>query len=976
MIRERYEPLGVVGRGAQGEVLRALDHQHDRIVALKVRAVASADERAALLSEARILLAVRPHPNLPLVREDFFDGDRYVMVMDWVEGSPLSAEHGFGHVVSALADVASALDHLHAQGVAHRDVKPNNILVDTEGRAVLVDMGIAASAGIAGTGGVTGTRGYIAPEVAGGEAAGPAADIFGLAATAYAVLTGAPPAPGVAPTWGDLSERDAARVEAALAAGLSTDPAGRPATASALVEALRAPDSPTNLTPEPDAFIGRASAVAEVAALVRAERIVTLAGPGGIGKTRLALRVASDVARAFPDGVWLVELAPVADAGALDQVVARAVGAREVAGETTRATLLEHLREQTALVILDNCEQVVAAVADLGEALRAGAPRVHVLATSRELLGVSGEHVWQVPPLGDDSAVLFRERASRHGLDADGDVVERICERLDGLPLAIELAAARARTLPLDQIEARLGDRLELLRGGRRTADARQQTLRALVDWSYDLLDDAEREVFAGAGVFVGGIAPDMLAEVSGDEVLDVVERLTDKSLLSLRSGRYVMLETIREYALERLRVSGEEPGLRARHRDAFLGLAERAAPHLVTADQAEWFARLDAEHDNVRAALSMIAAEADGARAVRMTAAMWRYWDLRGHFTEGRRWLEVALNLSADETSDERARVLTYAGVLAHQQGDLAVAGARYEGALAVARAHGHRTSAADALHNLGTIAIMTGDPARAAALYDEALAIRRADGDPGRIADSLTNLGLLATDRGALDEARALLSECLGIYEQIGDRAGVADTLSNLALIDEAAGDLGRARDHHAKSLALRRELGDRWGIAASLANLGANARDLDAVEDAREFLAEALPIQRDLGAPDLIAFSLVVLATIAVAEGDRDEAVDALGEALALVENIGDEARTAECFEAVAALAGDAEAARLLATARVLRQSAGAPPSPADAARIAAIHARQGIASRGMVGTEVETGLSRAEALILAQTVLDRS
>jgi non-specific serine/threonine protein kinase len=966
LIRDRYEPIETVGAGGQGHVLLALDRLHDRRVAIKIRPAGDAAERQALLGEARILLSLRPHPLLPLVREDFFDSDRYCLVMDWVEGRTLQdvlAERGspglpLDEVLVWLGDVAEALDHLHGSDppVVHRDVKPANIVLASNGRAVLVDLGIAATSGSADAGGHS--RGYTAPEIASGVAASPPADVFGLAATAFALLTGAPPRAGTRPRWKGMRKERARLVEAALRRGLALDPARRPATASELIASMRAETMPPgNLPLQLTTFVGRETETADVARLVRAARLVTLTGPGGIGKTRLALAAASDELARFPDGVWFVDLAALTDADLVPRSVASVVGVKEEPGEDLADALTGHLATRTALIVLDNCEHLVAACAAVVQTVLRAAPNVSVLATSREPLGVGGETTWRVPPLtvpgerdagagSSDSVRLFVDRARlvnpsfAPDESAVNDVVD-VCRRLDGIPLAIELAAARTNVLSPAEISARLSDRFRLLAAGKGAAPDRQRSLRAVVDWSYDLLADAERVLLRRLAIFAGGCTLDAAERVCNGEgqILDVLSQLVDKSLVTIDDTttptRYGMLETIRSYAHERLTDAREFDELTARHRAWCIGLVEEIESVLDGPGQAAAMDTLEVEHDNIRAALgSVAAAPGDGAR---IAAAMWRFWDVRGYLTEGRTWLQRSLTAPEALPLPLRARTFRAAGGIALTLGEYETARAHCEQALALARDAGDRTLMASALNALAIAAGAQSDFAREWTLYEESLTLWRELGNKRGIAVTLGNLGTTAYEQGDVERARPLLLESLALRRELGDRQGLASSLNSLALVAGARGDHDEENALYEECLALWRELGYKRGVAIATLNMGTAAEARGDVAAARPLLEESVDALRELGVQWDLAEALLSLGMLEHQTGDGERAVSLVREALQIRAGLGDKRGLAECLESLGMISGGDHAVRALAAAASLREALGAEAAPERRAAI---------------------------------------
>jgi predicted ATPase/DNA-binding winged helix-turn-helix (wHTH) protein len=717
----------------------------------------------------------------------------------------------------------------------------------------------------------------------------------------------------------------------------------------------RAHNLPRALT----SFVGREGEAVEVRALLATTPLVTLTGPGGSGKTRLALRVAADVKAAAgaaggagpggharspspdaPDGVWFVDLAPVADGALIPRAVAAAVGVREVPGQPLPAILAGALRQRALLLVLDNCEHLVDACAHLVETLLRAAPRLRVLTTSREPLRAAGEAVYRVPPLaapdaaGDESAErvavypavrLFVERARSvqpafRLTAANAAAVAQVCRRLDGLPLAIELAAARIRVLSPAQLVARLDDRFALLTGGDRTAVRRQQTLRASLDWSYELLTGAERTLLRRLAVFAGGCTLEAAEAVGNDEaagfavregeavgtadVLDLLTSVVDKSLVVVEeepgpdpalpaaagddppgSLRYRSPETVRRYALERLDASGEAGRARAAHARFFLDLAERAAPELGGRRQAGWHARLETEHDNLRAALTWSVQTGDAERALRLVAALHWFWYRRRYWEEGYAWPARVLALpGAQEPTPLRARVLESAALFA-----------------------------------------MWREPAAALAMWEESVAINRRHGRLSRTAQTHTFQAWLLVRLGRLNEAHARAAAALSLAESAADGDGCANALALLAAVAARRGEHAAAREHHEAALALRRASGDV--SARSLLLLDTAKAAFLAGEDAlaRARGEEALRTAREAGIRQAVEEELRLIARVALAQGDlatataraaelvvhaRGQGTGAEVDALALLAQVnhaaGDAARAAARYAEVLELA----------------------------------------------------------------------
>jgi predicted ATPase/class 3 adenylate cyclase len=682
--------------------------------------------------------------------------------------------------------------------------------------------------------------------------------------------------------------------------------------------------TPNNLPQQVTSFVGRERVLAEAKKALAATRLLTLTGVGGLGKTRLSLQIAADVIDDYPDGVWLVELAAVADPQIVPQAVASVLGVKEEPARSVLDALVAHAKDRRLLILLDNCEHVVDACARLAERLLAGTTALEIVASSREPLRIAGETVYALPPLTlpaaaasvgvdtvlqSEAARLFVERAQSvkpaFAVTAqDAPALADICRRLDGIPLAIELAAARTGTLPLQAIAARLTDRFALLTRGSRTALPRQQTLRAMIDWSHDLLEHAEQQLFLRLSVFAGGFTLDAAEALGADDardVLDLLGALVDKSLVELDAGgaRYRLLETVREYARERLQASGAQTYWRARHFAWCLALCETAEPHLTGASQQAWLDRLAAEHDNLRAGLAWSTADAgDAAGALRLAAALWLFWYVRGHVSEGRASLDAALAASAGaDAPPVRAKALRGAGVLAYHQGDYAASRRFHEACLAILRQQDDQRGIASSLGSLGIVAYDLGEYGNARALLEQSLAIQRRLGDRRGTAMSLNNLGGLLCDQGDHAAARPLHEESLAIKRELGDRRGIAMSLNNLGDVASHEGDLARARSLHEESLAIRRELGDQWGIAMSLSNLGDVALHRSDLASARALHHECLAIRRTLGDRRGMADSLEALAFIAVESGDAERALRIFGAAERLREEIRAPLQTSE-------------------------------------------------------------------------------
>jgi predicted ATPase len=652
-------------------------------------------------------------------------------------------------------------------------------------------------------------------------------------------------------------------------------------------------------------LIGRDHEATSVVRLLLSEQVhlLTLTGPGGVGKTRLALEVAGRSRNAFANGVAFVPLAPLRDAALFPSVLAQTLGIKEVAGEAPRQTLVQHLRDRQMLLVLDNFEHLPTA-APVVAALVGACPKLTALVTSRAPLHLSGEHQFPVPtlPLPDVASQsparvlkqstpaleLFRQRAQAvmptfELTDTNAATVARICRRLDGLPLAIELAAARVKLFPPQALLARLDRGLHLLAGGARDLPERQQTLRDTVAWSYDLLNPAEQALFRRLAVFAGGCTLEAVEDVCGSEaeeqvessVLEALASLVDNSLLVSLSGsstfqeedeepRFTMLETIREYALERLEASGEVEEAQRKHAHYYLALAEPAQPQASGRwNEGEWwwgFTRIEREHDNLRAALGWTVRNREVETGARLAIALWWFWLERGYLSDGRRWM--AALLAPD-------RVEGQSGETPHALPAL---------------------TKAYLLHVAGVLASAQGDYDHAAALYEEAMSVYREMGHNKGVGASLRALGIVAYERGDYDRAVRLHQQALALNREFGTTFGIAWSLRALADAVREQGDLSRARMLLEESLALSRDKEHAWNIARTLASLGSVECEVGEHAQASRLYEESLELARRMGVNHTILPCLEGVARVAVAQGRMERAARLWGAAAALREDMG--------------------------------------------------------------------------------------
>ena len=679
--------------------------------------------------------------------------------------------------------------------------------------------------------------------------------------------------------------------------------------------------APHNLPPQVTSFIGREPELAEVRQRLAEHRLVTLTGPGGSGKTRLALQVAAAVAPEFPSGVCFVALTAISDPGLVAATIAQALNLAEAAGRSLVDQLKDYLQTKALLLVLDNFEQVTTAAPLVGELL-AACGRLKVLATSRAALHVSGEQLYPVPPLpipardqpvSPESAAqcaavaLFVQRAQAvkpaFSLTPESaPAVAEICQRLEGLPLAIELAAARIRLLPPSAMLSRLENRLEFLTDGGRDLPARQQTLRNAIAWSHDLLTAEEQQLFRRLSVFVGGGTLEAVAAVAGSgtaegPLLDRLGSLLDKSLVrevedTEGQPRLVMLELLREFAAEQLAASGEAPTLRHQHAAFFLALAEQAEGSAESGGQVRWLNRLEQEHDNLRAALewSRSAAEA-GDICVRLASSLGLFWEARGHFSEGRERLATILTLDAAQgPTPVRAKLLARAAELAYRQSDYPATITLAEESLTISRGLGDQPRTASALIKLANALTEQGNYGRATRHLEEALGLWRELRDRHGIARALISLGWVALRSGEHQLATARLEEALALSRELGDARSMGFELAGLGELALREGDYARATQLMEESLALRRQSGHKWGVGGALGRLGWVAMRERDWESAAARLTESLKVRQEISDKGGTAWCLERLAGIAIVQGRAERAVRLLGAAAALRAAIG--------------------------------------------------------------------------------------
>jgi predicted ATPase/DNA-binding SARP family transcriptional activator/tetratricopeptide (TPR) repeat protein len=745
----------------------------------------------------------------------------------------------------------------------------------------------------------------------------------------------------------------------------------------------------TNLPIPLSSFVGRTRETAEIKRLLTVSlrqngkngsdkkgtvRLLTLMGAGGSGKTRLAIQTATDLIDSFDHGVWWVELAALGDGALVARAVAKVLGVRETAEVSVIQSVANFVGDKQMLVVIDNCEHLIEPCAQLASALLERCPNLQILATSREALNITGEMLWHVPTfavpdpakltlvdllINFESLRLFSERAAavQPGFTLTADnakAVVEICQRLDGIPLAIELAAARVKLLSVEQIATyltrELGARFELLTQGSRAAMPRHQTLRATIDWSYALLDEAERLLFRQVAVFRGGFTLELLQKVvaanrqgnqrAGASILDLLAQLVDKSLVLVEGygeqNRYRMLETLREYALEHFPSAAELQRYQQQHAETFLQLAEEAEPNLHRAQQETWLNRLEAEHDNLRAALEHFLARGDSEKALRLSTLLLRFWEVRGYVSEGRNWLKVALADRGTAPEGVLARALNAAGWLAFRQGDLAYARQVHEEALWVFELAEEEIGVADTLCYLAGIDMDQGHYERVQKRLEDALALYRVSNHQLGIANAHNRLANLAWDQDRFADAIEYHRSNIAIYQSLDMPLSVAHSSLGMGDNERMLDNFDSACHYYQECIRLARSVGHRGLVAASLKSLGLLASKEGDYEQARLYGTEALSIFRELGDRIHTAFALSHLGNVAQHFGENSLALTHFGECLQIMYEVGYKWPTFYALEDIVELLTEVDqhreaAVRFLGAAETLRNETGLAVAP---------------------------------------------
>lgn len=950
----RYRIVGILGAGGMGEVYVALDERLGREVAVKVikgSRTGTESGRARFEQEARAASSLN-HPNIVTIHDIGEENGQPYIVMELLDGRTLRERAReplpIDELLRLAAQIAEALAATHERGIVHRDLKPENVFVTRQGIAKILDFGVAriragvpdpADQGLTREGSAMGTVGYMAPEVIAGDSADFRADIFSFGCILYEMATGARAFGGrtgneiMASTLRDVPEPIGRRrpdlppaLVRMIDRSLEKDAALRPDStrelrnelvdlSTAIVSATKERQVNPALPRADFPMLGREEELTAIVDLIVRQkgRLVTLTGPGGTGKTRLAIEAMHKLSPHFAGRIFFVPLASVPEKELVAPEIARALRALDPARPPLAGAIAELQTTSTrTLLVLDNFEHVIEAAPVISELL-AACPSLSILVTSREIVHLYGERNIAVPLLalpdaGSDlelaeamkspAVMLFADRARAVSpafalTQENVTAVVEICRRLDGLPLAIELAAARTRLIAPQEMLARLEQRLRLLTGGARDLPDRQQTLRRTLDWSHELLGTDEQALFRRLSVFVGGFTLEAAEAVAdpfgrlGIDVVDGVGSLVDKSLLQHRGdeegeARFGMLETVRDYAAERLSASGEEQDTHKAHAAYFLVLAED--------ERQSGMARIAREHENLRAALDWMTAAGNTEWGLRLAVAIFPFWERNEHLSEGRKRLDALLALPHSGNELLRARGLFTLGVLACTQHDYATAVARAEESLEICRRLGDANGVAVSCNCLGLVYTDMRNLDRASSNLEESLRVWSDLGDDASYARSLSNLAVVRELQHEYASARAIYAETEARFKQVGDLGSAAWALNHQGDVERALEQLDEAARLYEAALSSFRAFGDEWGIASSLVDLGTLARLRGDVETARASYREALDGFTRLTHKRGIARVLEAMAHLAVDRGKYEEALTLAGAASRLRDLLG--------------------------------------------------------------------------------------
>jgi non-specific serine/threonine protein kinase len=907
----KYQILEELGKGGMGIVCKARDTKLDRIVALKFlppELTRDGEAKERFIQEAKTTAALN-HPNITVIHEIDEDEGRTFIAMEFIGGQSLKEKTKSGPLeiddaVRIASQVADGLQEAHEKGIVHRDIKPANIMLTEKNQAKIVDFGIAKLVGqvrLTRTGTTIGTVAYMSPEQAKGDSVDHRSDIWSMGVVLYEMLTGELPFKGnreqtmiysilnadsVSPKEyrEDLSDHLSAVIDKAL----QKNPTYRFQSADEFLKALKSPGPESkisvgqekhNLPVQLTSFIGREKEIEEIKRLLDEHRLVTLTGAGGCGKTRLAIQVVTGFVSDFEDGVWFVELAPITEPDLIPEAFAGVLKVKEEPHRPLTETIVTRWKEKNVLIVLDNCEHLVEACSRTAECLLREIPRLHILATSREALCAPGEITWRVPSLSlpesdriedvekiresSEAVRLFEDRAKAiqqefRLTEKSASAVIQICQHLDGIPLAIELAAARAKLLGLDDILKRLDERFQILAGGTRGVMDRHKTLRAAVDWSYDLLTQEEKFLFNRLAVFVGGFDMDAVEKVGTNQqvaeecVLELFASLVDKSLVVTEtqadgSVRYGLLETLRHYAREKLAESGEEDVYQKRHFEYYHELAETAYFRRLD-ETSKWLDCLEKEHENLWAALDW--ARSFPEKLLKLAGAMGWFWHAHSHFNTGNEYLGLALN-KQEEHSFDVARALFALGIIQSWQNNFSEGLSSIEKSIEIWRELDEHKELIYVLVDVGILKHVLGDHENGMKCGAESLEISQRLENPRLICRSKTHLAFGYVSQFQYEKAESLAKECIALAIELKMPREIMDAKHYYADCALEKDESEEAERRYSEALKAALDYGDMWEAAGEMQGMAMGIAGQGRYKKALRLNGAALKKWEDIGA-----------------------------------------------------------------------------------------------------------------------------
>lgn len=951
-----YKILEKLGEGGMGIVYKAEDTKLKRTIALKflpINEITSEEDKARFLNEAQVTAALNHH-SICTVFEISESDEKAFIAMEFIDGESLAEKIKKGPIelnetLGLAIQIVDGLVEAHQRGVIHRDIKPANLMLNAKGQAKIMDFGLAklsASPSLTKSRTTVGTLAYMSPEqIQASSEVDHRTDIWSFGVVLYEMLTGSHPFPGdyeAATIYSIVNEEPLdliknldipEHLKNIVFKILEKKPEDRYQSALELLKDLEKLKGGTydglpadkskkkpahNLPVQLSSFIGRKQEISTIKKLLSNTRLLTLTGPGGTGKTRLCIEAASQMSEYFKDGIFFVPMASILEPELVPSTIAHTFGLFDIPGQSVLQQLKRHLKEKRLLLLIDNFEQIVEA-APIVHDLLINCQQIKVLVTSRIPLHISGEQELQVPPLKlpklnsksngkkfikEEAVTLFIQRAKavKHDFvfdDENASEIGYICDQLDGLPLAIELAAARIKMFNPKAMLARLNKRLDLLKAGQLDFPERHKTLRESIAWSYDLLDENEQKVFRRLAVFVGGFNLEAVENLVNfendinDDILNLITALVDKNLVRSdersTESRFMLLETIREFGLECLENEDELGYARQAHAEYFHTLIVEAEPQLTGPDQGIWLDRLEEEHDNMRAVMSLAEEQGHADMGLKIASALWRFWIIRGYLTEGYQRFIRLLALPGVNDTATRAKALNAAGTIAHEIGEFAKSCSLLEQGLGLFRENEDKKGMATVLNNLGWVTHLLGDPPKAQSYSEEALILNQELGEKRGTALSINNLGWIAFHKGDFQTARQFYTESLNLRRDIGDERGTAFELTLLSFTELNMGNYNKASELAEEAFIILGILGDKQLLAYVFDAKAIIAYDNAEYDLAEQLFDQGIPLWRESGNQYGYATSLSDLAKVLVDKKEFKRAEILLLEAKTILDEI---------------------------------------------------------------------------------------